>query len=183
MMNLDYTKQIFGFIAILYLVWLLDIFLPLSRFGIIPRTQRGIVGIVTSPFLHANIRHLLSNTLPLMVLLVVLYSFYPKKAMGVILISVLLGGLLVWIFGRSANHIGASGLIYGLAAFLIANGIMEQKFIPLLISIAVAVIYGGLFWGLFPSYRTYISWEAHLFGAVAGVIAVYVLKNVKEVIS
>lgn len=176
-MNYESTKQIFGFIALLYLVWLADFFLPLSRFGIVPRTQQGLIGIITSPFLHANIRHLVSNTLPIAVLLWVLFSFYPTKAISVIVISVLLGGTLVWIFGRSANHIGASGLIYGLAAFLIVNGFTEQKFVPLLISIAVAVIYGGLFWGLFPSYRTYISWEAHLFGAVAGVAAVFVLKR------
>lgn len=176
-MNYDYVKQIFGFIGILYLVWLLDFVLPLSRFGIVPRTQQGLIGIVTAPFLHANIRHLISNTLPLLVLLLVLFSFYPKKAVSVVIISILLGGLLVWLLGRNANHIGASGLIYGLAAFLIVNGFNEQKNIPILISIAVAVIYGGMFWGLFPSFRAYISWEAHLFGAIAGIVAVFALRR------
>lgn len=99
--------------------------------------------------------------------------------MNVILISVLLGGFLVWVFGRDANHIGASGLIYGLASFLILNGFVEQKFIPLLISIVIAIIYGGLFWGMFPSMRSYISWEGHMFGAIAGAIAVYLLKGTK----
>ena len=171
------VKNIFIGVGFLYLIYILDLFFPLSRFGIIPRTQRGLIGILTSPFLHANLRHLMSNTLPLLIMLFVLYSFYPKKAMNVIIISVILGGTLVWLLGRNANHIGASGLIYGLAAFLIVNGFTEQKFVPLLISIGVIVIYGGLFWGLFPSYRTYISWEGHLFGAIAGIVAVFVLKR------
>lgn len=175
--NYDYVKQIFGFIALLYFVWLLDFIFPLSRYGIVPRTQRGLIGIVTSPLLHANLRHLISNTIPLLVLLLVLFSFYPTKATSVVIITVLLGGGLVWCFGRSAIHIGASGLIYGLVAFLVVNGFTEQKFVPLLLSVAVAVIYSGLFWGIFPSYRTYISWEAHLFGAVAGVVASLVLKK------
>ncbi len=178
---MEQTKNIFIGIGVLYIIFVLDFFLPLSRYGIIPRTQRGLIGIVTSPFLHANLRHIVSNTVPLAVLLFVLYSFYPKKAMSVLLICVLLGGALVWLLGRNANHIGASGLIYGLAAFLIVNGFTEQKFVPLLISIAVVIIYGGLFWGLFPSYRTYISWEGHLFGALAGISAVYLLKNIKEI--
>ncbi|WCC44349.1 rhomboid family intramembrane serine protease [Tenacibaculum finnmarkense] len=68
---------------------------------------------------------------------------------------------------RSANHIGASGLIYGLAAFLITNGLLERKLIPLLVSLGVAILYGGLIWGLVPSLKSHISWEGHLFGAVA----------------
>lgn len=176
-MDYNNIKQILGFVALLYIIWLLDFIFHLSSYGIVPRTQKGLIGIITSPFLHANIRHLISNTLPLVILLLVTFSFYPKKATAVILISVLLGGTLVWLLGRHTNHVGASGLIYGLAAFLIVNGFTEQKFIPLLISIAVVIVYGGLFWGLFPSYRSYISWEGHLFGAISGVIAVFILKK------
>ena len=176
-LNYVYIKQIFGFIALLYIIWLVDFIFPLSRYGIIPRTQRGLIGIVSSPFLHANLRHLISNTIPLTILLLVTFYFYPKKAVNVVLISVLLGGLLVWLFARGANHIGASGLIYGLAAFLIVNGFTEQKFVPLLISIAVAIVYGGLFWGIFPSFRSYTSWEGHVFGAIAGVAASFILKK------
>ena len=85
--------------------------------------------------------------------------------------------MLVWAFGRNANHTGASGLIYGLAAFLITNGFIEQKFVPLLISVGVIVLYGGLIWGILPSMRSYISWEGHLFGAIAGVAASFLLKT------
>lgn len=128
------TKNIFLGIAFLYLIFILDLFFPFSQFGIIPRTQKGLIGIFTSPFLHANLKHIISNTIPLAVLLLVLYHFYPKQAFSVIIITIIVGGTLVWLLGRQANHIGASGLIYGLVAFLTVNGFIAQKFIPLLIS-------------------------------------------------
>lgn len=113
-------------------------------------------------------------------LLTLLSYFYPKKALSVVLFTVLVGGLLVWIFARKANHIGASGLIYGLAAFLIINGFLERKLVPILVSIAVALVYGGLIWGIFPSsLATHISWEAHLFGAISGVFIAFILNNKK----
>ena len=97
--------------------------------------------------------------------------------MSVVLFTVLAGGILVWIFARKANHIGASGLIYGLAAFLIVNGFLEKKFVPIIVSIAVAFVYGGLIRGIFPSLRSHISWEGHLFGAVSGVLIAFLLKK------
>lgn len=107
-----------------------------------------------------------------------LNHFYPKKTISVVLYTILVGGILVWIFARKANHIGASGLIYGLAAFLITNGFLEKKLVPILITIGVSVIYGGLIWGIFPStMNSHISWEGHLFGAVAGIIITFRLKN------
>lgn len=169
-----YTIQL---IVFLYVVHAVSFFIPITQFGIIPRTFNGLIGVFTSPFLHGGIWHLISNTLPLIVLLTVLNFFYPKKTLSVIIFTILVGGMLVWLFARSANHIGASGLIYGLASFLIANGILERKFIPILVSISVAVVYGGLIWGLVPSLKSHISWEGHLFGAVAGILIAFLLKN------
>ncbi|MBE7652288.1 rhomboid family intramembrane serine protease [Tenacibaculum finnmarkense genomovar finnmarkense] len=169
-----YTIQL---IVFLYVVHAISFFIPITKFGIIPRTFNGLIGVFASPFLHADIWHLISNTLPLIVLLTVLNFFYPKKTLSVIIFIILVGGMFVWMFARSANHIGASGLIYGLASFLIANGILERKFIPILVSIAVAVVYGGLIWGLVPSLKSHISWEGHLFGAVAGILAAFLLKK------
>ena len=171
------NKLIIQFIISIYIVFTVSLFFPIVNLGIVPRTSKGLIGIVTSPFLHGSFRHILSNTVPLVVLLFILNHFYPQKALSVILFTVIAGGLLVWLFGRNANHIGASGLIYGLAAFLIANGFIEQKFIPLLISVAVIVLYGGLIWGILPSLRSYISWESHLFGAVTGVLISFFLKG------
>lgn len=159
----------------------MDTLLPfdLGQFGIIPRTFSGLIGIGLAPLIHGNYYHLISNTVPLFILLLVLFTFYNKQAFGVIIGSVIIGGLLVWIFGRSASHIGISGLIYSLAAFLITAGILKKDIKSLLISVLVIVFYGSLVWGVFPG-RFGISWEGHLFGAIAGIlIAFATLKNGK----
>lgn len=171
------NKYIFQLIVFLYVIHGISIFIPITQFGIIPRTSNGLIGILASPFLHGGIWHLASNTLPLIVLLTVLNYFYPKKALQVMIFIILVGGIFVWLFARSANHIGASGLIYGLAGFLIANGILERKLISIMVSIGVAFLYGGLIWGLIPSLKSHISWEGHLFGAIAGVLVAFLLKK------
>lgn len=171
-------EPVFLFFGILYGVLLVDSILPfkINGFGIIPRTKMGLIGVVSAPFLHANLLHLLSNTFPLLVMFITLVVFYKKKVMKVVVGVVLLSGLLVWCFGRTANHIGASGLIYGLAGFLIANGILEKKIIPIVISILIATTYGGLVFGLLPT-RPDVSWEGHLFGAISGVMMSYFLSR------
>lgn len=174
------TKYILQFAALLYVIYFIGLFIPITKFGIVPRTTSGLIGVFTAPFLHGGIRHLVSNTIPLITLLIVLNTIYPTKTLVVFLFVTLTGGLLVWIFGRDANHIGASGLIYGLVAFLIVYGILEKKYIPIAISIGVAVVYGGLIWGIFPSVKSYISWEGHLFGAISGVLIAFLLKNYKH---
>lgn len=174
------TKYILQFAALLYVVYFIGLFVPITKFGIIPRTTNGLIGVFTAPFLHGGIRHLLSNTIPLITLLIVLNTIYPTKTLAVFLFVTLAGGMLVWIFGRDANHIGASGLIYGLVAFLIVNGVLEKKYIPILVSIGIGVVYGGLIWGIFPSVRSYISWEGHLFGAISGVLIAFLLKNAEQ---
>ena len=174
------NKYIIQFIVLIYAIYVIDIFIPITKFGIVPRTIDGLIGVFTAPFLHHGIWHLVSNTIPLIVLLTVLNHFYPKKTISVVLFTVLSGGILVWIFARKANHIGASGLIYGLVAFLITNGFLERKSVPILVSIAVALVYGGLIWGIFPSLRSHISWEGHLFGAVSGVLIAFLLKKSQE---
>ncbi len=171
------NKHLIKFIILLYVAYVIGFFIPITKFGIVPRTIDGLIGVFTAPFLHGGIWHLVSNTIPLIVLLTVLNHFYPKKTISVVLFIVLAGGTLVWIFARKANHIGASGLVYGLAAFLITNGFLERKFVPVLVSIAVAIVYGGLIWGIFPSLRGHISWESHLFGAVSGVLIAFLLRK------
>jgi membrane associated rhomboid family serine protease len=175
-------KYIFQLIALLYAIYFIGLFIPITKFGIVPRTTHGLIGVFTAPFLHGGMRHLLSNTVPLITLLILLNTIYPTKTVAVFLFITIAGGLLVWIFGRNANHIGASGLIYGLVAFLIVNGILEKKYIPIFISIAVGAVYGGLIWGIFPSIKSYISWEGHLFGAVSGTLIAFLLKNAKTTI-
>lgn len=98
-------------------------------------------------------------------------------ALSIILI---LGGLMVWIFGRSASHVGASGMIYGMASFLIIHGFLSKDFKNIILSVIVIIAYGGLVWGLVPSAtRWWVSFEGHLFGALAGAVAAYVLRTKK----
>lgn len=173
------NRFIIKFIISIYIIFIISIFFPINNFGIIPRTTKGLVGIITSPFLHANFNHIISNTVPLVVFLFILNRFYPKKALLVIFSVTLIGGALVWLFGREANHIGVSGLIYGLAAFLTTNGFVEKKMIPLAISLGVITLYGSMIWGVLPSLQSNISWEGHLFGAIAGILISIHLKNKK----
>jgi membrane associated rhomboid family serine protease len=138
--------------------------------GLVPRTQRGLVGVVTMPFLHANLVHLCGNLVSLVVLLAFMLAFHSQKLIVDVIMIAVVGGLLLWLFGRSAVHIGASGLIYGLAVFMIAAGISQRRFMEVVGALAVAVLYGNsLFWGLLPLHPG-ISWDGHLAGAVGGAI-------------
>ena len=168
--------NILFFIILLWIIKIVDSILPfdLCQFGIVPRSFQGLIGIVLSPLLHANYFHIVSNTIPTFILLLVLFSFYKKHAFVVIIGSVLLGGGLVWIFGRTASHVGISGLIYSIAAFLIMAGFFKKDIKALLISLLIIILYGGLIWGLIPG-RFWISWEGHLFGALSGVLIAYYL--------
>ncbi len=164
-------------IAIVILLWVLFLIdkllgLNLTAFGIVPRTTRGLLGIFTAPLLHAGFFHLLSNSIPIFVLSAATFYFYKKEAPGVFLKSIIIGGGLVWLFARSANHIGVSGLIYSLALFLIVTGFIKKDIKSILISAGIIFMYGGLIWGVFPG-RVSVSWEGHLFGAIAGGIIAY----------
>lgn len=175
----EIIKKILIFVAVLYGVWLLDLILvgyDLNQWGIVPRTFRGLIGILLSPFFHVNIFHLLSNTIPLIILSFLAFKFYPKKALASVSIIVVLGGFLVWIFGGTGNHIGASGLIYGLATFISVHGFLTKDLKNIGISILVIILYGGLIWGVLPT-KWWISWESHLFGALAGAFSAYIFRT------
>lgn len=163
------------FLALIWGVFLLDRLLPLERFGLIPRDWGGLMGIVTMPFLHSNFSHLLNNTVPLAILLTLLAGSRADSRVVVILVTVL-GGLLLWLFGRGyALHIGASGLVFGLAVFLIVSGLLEKRTVPLLVSVLVAFLYGGtLLAGILPWQRG-VSWDGHLFGGIAGAAVAWLL--------
>jgi len=163
---------IVAFVASLWVVWLADIVLPLGMFGLVPRAISGLPGIVAMPFLHSGLGHLVGNTLPLMVLLTLLAGT-RERGWQIVGAIVLLGGILLWIFGRPALHVGASGLVFGLAAFLIAAGLIERRFLSIAISFAVALAYGSsLLLGVLPLERG-VSWDGHLAGAIAGGAVAY----------
>jgi membrane associated rhomboid family serine protease len=170
-------RGVVTFIVVLWSVYFADLVLPIdfTQFGLQPRYLHGLIGIPLMPFLHAGFGHLLSNTFPLVILLVLLAGSRANSVQVVIEI-VLLGGLFLWMFGRSsAMHVGASGLVYGLIAYLIASGLLERRLVSLAVSMLVLFLYGGtLLFGVLPSVSQHISWDGHLFGAIAGAGVAYV---------
>jgi membrane associated rhomboid family serine protease len=166
---------VLAFVGVVWGVFLVDLALPvrLQSYGITPRTLDGLVGVVASPFLHANFEHLASNTVPLIVLLALLAGSRPRS-WAIVAGIVLVGNGLLWLFGRRGNHIGASGLIYGLIAYLCVAGILERRFVPMAVAILVGFLYGGtLAAGVVPRVGSHISWDGHLFGAIAGALIAY----------
>lgn len=168
-----------------------------SCFGaIIPLLPEGLLGIVTSPLLHGNMDHIISNSIPVSVLLFLLYQFYPLVANKIFIIGWLATGLLLWLLPpidiltgdyMYTCTIGASGIVYVLAFFLFFSGVFKWNMKLLTISLLVVLYYGSLIWGMFPEELFYnlqepskISWQAHLSGAVVGSIMAFAFKNVGE---
>jgi len=117
------------FVGIIWLVFAADLLLPLEQLGLIPRTTRGLFGVVAMPFLHADLTHIIGNTVPLVVTLALLAGSRANSGQIVFLIAIL-AGIGLWLFGREARHIGASGLVFGLIAFHVFAGVFERRFIP-----------------------------------------------------
>jgi membrane associated rhomboid family serine protease len=153
-------------------IWLVKIFeivfgLNLMYVGLFPLKWSGLRGILTSPLIHADFRHLFDNSVPVFILSLAVFYFYKPVAFKVFFFTWIISGMLVWFGGRPAYHIGASGLIYGFASFLFFSGIFRNSINLLAISLLVVFLYGSLVWGIFPfDYK--ISWESHLFGALTG---------------
>ena len=162
----------------MWLVYTVELYTSynLGDFGIYPRDVKGLIGVFAAPLLHGNVNHLMSNTIPLLVLGAALYFFYPRLASRVFLYSYFFTNMLVWIFGRPYIHIGASGLVYGLASFLFFFGIFKRNSKSVLISLGVLLIYGGMVYGIMPS-NGWVSWESHLMGAVVGLVASFLLSR------
>lgn len=141
--------------------------LNFSKYGLRPRSFEGLLGIFTMPFLHGGWKHIFNNSVPMLVLGWALFRFYPTIALRVLIWIWLMGGLWLWISGRPNYHIGASGIVYGLAAFLFLSGWLRREKRVAALSLLVAFLYGGLWWGILPVDPT-ISWEGHFWGGVAG---------------
>lgn len=176
-------KGIGVFVGVIWIVFVVDLVLPvkLTDYGLVPRTLSGSVGVITMPFLHAGFGHILSNTLPLVILLVLLVGSKARSWEAVVEI-VVAGGVLLWVFGRRRTeagpivHVGASGLVFGMAVFLIVSGLLERRVLSLLVAFVVVILYGGtLFWGVLPGMDARTSWDGHLCGAVAGGLLAWVL--------
>lgn len=146
----------------------------LDRFGIEPRQIDGLDGVVLAPFLHRGFGHLITNTLPFLILGGVICLGSPRRFLQVTVVVGLVSGLGTWLTGADGSlHIGASGLVFGYVTYLISRGVFARKVTYLLGGLLVLVVYGGVLWGLIP--RPGISWQAHLFGAIGGVVAAWAI--------
>ena len=181
-----YRKKFFLSLIIpgilVFFMWLTRIIellfeIDLVHFGIYPLTLKGLPGILFSPFIHADFRHLFNNSLPVLILSVALFYFYSEIAFRIFLLTYILTGVLVWLGGRGAWHIGASGLVYGLASFLFFSGIIRKYYRLTALSLLIVFIYGEMVWGLFPGVYKNISWESHMLGFVSGIFLALLYHN------
>ncbi len=138
--------------------------------GIYPLTLKGLPGVLLSPFIHADFKHLLSNSIPLFLLSTALFYFYSEISMKILSLAWLFTGFLVWIAGRDAWHIGASGLVYSLASFLFFSGILRGYFRLVALSLLIVFLYGSMVWGIFPGIYRNVSWESHMLGFFSGLV-------------
>jgi len=168
---------------VLWCVYLLDagLQLELFQFGIYPRTLHGLPGIIFSPFIHGDVEHVLNNSIPVVVLGTALLYFFPQLAGRVFLYSWLVSGLGVWLSARASYHIGASGVVYGLAAFLFTTGVLRKQRMLMGLSLLVVFLYGSMLWGVVPLFPK-ISWESHFWGAAAGVVMAFAYRRIPSVV-
>ena len=166
------------FILVLFVVeWIEHTYgMRFAKYGVLPRTLEGLKGVLLSPFIHSDWKHLTNNAFPLFVLTSTLGFFYKGIAKEVFFWSWLMSGLWLWAIGRPSFHIGASGLLYTLASFLFFSGFIRKHTKLMSISMFVVFLYGGMVWGIFPM-KKHISWEGHLAGALAGLILAYWFKD------
>jgi len=162
-------------VAVMWAVELVDIVGPwdLDRYGILSRDTSGLVGIAAAPFLHDGLAHLVRNTVPLLVL-GLLVSWRARGYLWPIAITIVaISGMGVWLFERPGTvTIGASGLVFGLLTYLIAAGVRSRRFLDVLVGVVVLVVYGSVLWGVVPIIAgVNVSWLGHLFGAIGGVVA------------
>ena len=167
-----------GFVLLLWGVFLLDwlLGLELTRFGVRPGRPEGIIGVFAAPLLHGGFSHLGSNSVPLFVLLAGALFVYPSAAVRALPVIYVVSGLLVWVFARPSNHIGASGLLYGLLLFVFVSGVLRRDARSIALSMLVYFLYGSMVWGVLPI-KEGVSWEYHLAGAVVGIVCALVWRR------
>ena len=184
-MNTTDKKKILStlFIPLLFLLmmWLVKIIemnfqINFVRYGVFPKTIDGLKGVLFSPFIHKDFTHLINNSYPIIILGGMLFAIYHKIATQLFIWLYFISGLLLWVIGRPSFHIGASGLIYALASFLLVSGIIRKNPRLTAVSMLVIFLYGSMIWGLLPT-KEPISWEGHLAGFIAGILVAIFYRN------
>ena len=164
-----------GFIAVMWLVGALDLVVPgpgsAAGHGVVPRTWYGLKGIPVAPFIHADLEHLVANTFPLLILGALVLLRGVVAFLFVVFMSALVGGLGTWLFGTGGSqHIGASGVVFGLFGYLVFRTAFDRRWSSALITLLVGAGYGtAMLYSLIP--EDGISWTAHFFGFVGGFVA------------
>jgi membrane associated rhomboid family serine protease len=160
-----------GFVVLLWLIHLMNWGLGLDPWplGVRPREWSGLVGIVTAPLVHGDFAHLFANSVPLATVGAAMLFLYPRSSLRVLPAVYLGPGVLVWLFGRSSAHIGASGLVYGLVSYVLVAGLLRRDRRAIAASLLVVFMYGSLAWGVLPI-QPGVSWETHLAAAGIGVL-------------
>jgi membrane associated rhomboid family serine protease len=165
-----------GFVALLWLIPLLGWGLGLESFGIRPRQLIGLPGILVAPLLHVDFSHLIANSLPLVVLGTAMFHVYPSAAFRVLPVIYLVPGIAVWLLARDGNHVGASGLVFGLVSYIFVAGLIRRDRRAMATSMLVAFMYGSVAWGMLPI-NPRVSWETHLAAALTGVIMAVLMRH------
>lgn len=148
-----------------------------THLGVFPGKVEGLIGVLTGPAIHADLLHLANNSFPLLILGTIIYYFYGNLLFRVVIGSWLISGLVVWLIGRPAFHIGFSGVVYAMAGFVFVSGLIRRHRQLLALSFVVVFLYGSLVWGLFPIEES-MSYESHLSGAIAGVTLAVLYRKV-----
>lgn len=175
---------VISYVVCLWIVYGVSVFIPdINQWGVLPRSTSGLPGIFAMHFLHGSLGHVMSNSVPLIILLVLLVLARQDAIRIAIVIAIVSAGLL-WIVGRNDTHIGASVLVFGLISFLIAAGYVERRFLDLVLTVLVLFFFGGsLLWGIVPSWGGNVSWEGHLCGVIAGACVAFLIPQTTDATS
>lgn len=189
---------IFWPLAVLAMIWLMFLIQQVTGFragilGVLPREAQGLVGIIFSPLVHGSFDHIVSNSIPFLVLATSIFYFYKKVALKSFIMIYILSGVSLWLMGnlffcgtefnRSCflPHVGASGVVYGLLAFIFWNGIFRKSLQAIVLALVVTVMYSGYFAGIVPNAeKPNISWDGHLLGAISGIFSAYYYRDELE---
>lgn len=168
-----------GLVAVMWVVFVLNLLLGnllVRTLGIAPRRLDGLDGVVFAPLLHGGVEHLAGNSLPLLVLGFLAFLEGARRFAVAVAASWLASGLGTWLFGGGLT-IGASGVVFGLFAYLITRGFYNRDWKQILLAGVLFLVYGSILWGVLPRLGSNISWQAHLFGVLGGILAAYLLKR------
>jgi len=147
-----------------------------NKYGIYPRSIKGLQGVLFSSFIHSGPKHLFNNSVPLFVLLISLFYFYREVALKVLLFGSLFMGLLTWLIARESYHIGASGVVYLLFGFVLFSGLFKKHYRLVALSLIIIFLYGSMIWYVLPV-KDGMSWEGHLSGLMVGIFLALIYKN------